>query len=306
MNCGDNLQRKPSTSCEEFTVQSKATLHQMLRAREFIVAPGAYDCIGANAVQQAGFPALYMTGMGTSLSRHGLPDYGLVTMSEMVANASAIASSVAIPVIADADTGYGNELNMVRTVHEYERQGIAAIHIEDQVFPKRCGHLGQKQVVPAAEFVSKIRAAVNARSSKDFLIIARTDANAVHGFEDAVSRANAALDVGANFALVEAPETIAQLEAVPRLVHGPCVLNVLVGGRSPLLPLHQIQEMGYRCVLLSDLLLNAALGAYDRALQGTHAMHEVLHLDPTAPPAAIFSRFGAAAWDGVRPQHEPA
>lgn len=282
-------------------MQSKATLHQRLRAGEFIVAPGAYDCICANAVQQAGFPALYMTGMGTSLSRLGLPDYGLATMSEMVTNASAIATSVAIPVIADADTGYGNELNMVRTVHEYERHGIAAIHIEDQVFPKRCGHLGQKQVVPAAEFVSKIHAAVNARSSEDFLIIARTDANAVHGLDDAVSRANAALDVGADFALIEAPETIAQMEAVPRLVHGPCVLNVLVGGRSPLLPLHQIQEMGYRCVLLSDLLLNAALGAYDSALQRTLAMHEVLHLDPTAPPAAIFSRFGAAAWDRVRP-----
>ena len=282
-------------------MKQKRSIGQMLQAEEFIVAPGAYDCICANAVQQAGFPTLYMTGMGTSLSRLGLPDYGLATMSEMVANASAIATSVSIPVIADADTGYGNELNMMRTVREYERHGIAAIHIEDQVFPKRCGHLGQKRVVPAAEFVSKIRAAVSARASEEFLIIARTDANAVTGFDDAIDRANAALDAGADLALVEAPESIAQLEAVPQRVHGPCVLNVLIGGRSPLLPLCQIQQMGYRCVLLSDLLLNAALGAYDDALRRTLAMHEVLRLDATAPPAAIFSRFGAAEWDSVRP-----
>ncbi len=282
-------------------MEQKRSIRQMLHAGEFIVAPGAYDCICANAVQQAGFPTLYMTGMGTSLSRLGLPDYGLATMSEMVANASAIATSVSIPVIADADTGYGNELNMIRTVREYERHGIAAIHIEDQVFPKRCGHLGQKRVVPAAEFVSKIRAAVSARVSEEFLIIARTDANAVTGFDDAIDRANAALDAGADLALVEAPESIAQLEAVPQRVHGPCVLNVLIGGRSPLLPLRQIQQMSYRCVLLSDLLLNAALGAYDHALQRTLAMHEVLRRDATAPPAAIFSRFGAAAWDSVRP-----
>ena len=285
---------------------TKTTLRHMLHTGEFIVAPGAFDCIGANAVERAGFPALYMTGMGTSLSRLGLPDYGLATMSEMVNNASAIAASVPIPVIADADTGYGNELNMVRTVHEYERHGVAGIHIEDQVFPKRCGHLGQKRVVPATEFVSKIHAAVKARSSEDFIIIARTDANGVTGLEDALGRANAALDVGADFALVEAPETLAQLELIPQRVHGPCVLNMLVGGRSPLLPLRHVKEMGYRCVLLSDLLLNAALGAYDDALQRTlHRQHETLHLDTIEPPAAIFSRFGAAEWDSVRPPHEP-
>lgn len=277
------------------------TIRQMMNDGDFIIAPGAFDCISANAVQHAGFSALYMTGMGTSLSRLGLPDYGLATMSEMVANASAISTSVSIPVIADADTGYGNELNMVRTVREYERHGIAGIHIEDQVFPKRCGHLGQKRVVPAAEFVSKISSAVKARTREDFIIIARTDANAVTGLEDAIARANAALDVGADFALVEAPESMEQLESIPRRVHGPCVLNMLLGGRSPLVPLHQVNQIGYRCVLLSDLLLNAALGAYDSALARTQMVQSVLQLDSVAPPADIFSRFGAEDWDRVRP-----
>ena len=181
-------------------------LRSLLRQDGMTIAPGAYDCVTATLIARAGFPAVYMTGAGTAAS-HGYPDYGLLTMSEMVENAGRIAGAVDVPVIADADTGYGNELNVVRTVREFERRGVAAIHIEDQVFPKKCGHLDDKEIIPFDDYIAKIRAAVDARRSPDFLIIARTDARAVVGFEEAIKRANAALAAGAEMAFVEAPQT---------------------------------------------------------------------------------------------------
>jgi 2-methylisocitrate lyase-like PEP mutase family enzyme len=281
-------------------MNSAGRLRQLLLNNEFIVAPGAFDCLSAKAVELAGFSAIYMTGMGTSASRLGLPDYGLATMSEMVANASAMAATVKIPVIADADTGYGNELNMARTVHEYERHGAAGIHIEDQVFPKKCGHLDKKQVIPRNEFVSKIRAAVSARLDPDFIIIARTDCNAVMGFEEAIARANAALAVGADLALVEAPESMEQMEQIPQRVQGPCVLNMLLGGKSPLLSLADVESLGYRVVLLSDVLLGAAIAAYDSALDTVRTSRDPLHFPNTLAVKDIFQRLGAAKWDKLR------
>ncbi len=277
-----------------------ARLRESIDSGEFIVAPGAYDCLSAKAVELAGFSAIYMTGMGTSASRLGLPDYGLATMTEMVSNAHAMSSTVDIPIIADADTGYGNELNMTRAVHEYERSGAAGIHIEDQVFPKKCGHLDKKQVIPREEYIRKIAAAVAARQSPDFIIIARTDSNAVLGYEEAVARANAALDVGADLALVEAPESMAQLEEIPMRVNGPCVLNMLIGGKSPLLPLHAVKQLGYRAVLLSDVLLGAAIHAYDDALDVVRNSTEPLRFSRKLTPKDIFQRLGADNWDNLR------
>ena len=199
-----------------------ARLRELLAGEALVVAPGAYDCLTARMVEQAGFPAVYMTGAGTAASL-GYPDYGLVTMSEMAANAARIAAAVAAPVIADADTGFGNELNVVRTVREYAAAGVAALHIEDQVFPKRCGHLDRKQVIGADEFVSKVRAAAENRPDPDLVLIARTDARAVLGFEEAVERANRALQAGADVAFVEAPQTLEELADVPRRVEGPCL-----------------------------------------------------------------------------------
>ncbi len=285
-------------------MSSKGDLRQLLSGHDFIVAPGAFDCLSAMCVERAGFSAIYMTGMGTSACKLGLPDYGLATMSEMVANASAMATTVGIPIIADADTGYGNELNMARTVHEYERHGAAGIHIEDQCFPKKCGHLDKKQVVPRAEFIRKIRAAVGARQSPDFIIIARTDSNAVMGFEEAIARANEAIDVGADLALVEAPESIQQLEEIPQRVQGPCVLNMLLGGKSPVLSLHEVRMLGYRMVLLSDVLLCAALSAYDGALRKVRTSPSPLCFDGTVPPKEIFHRLGAEKWDRLRTERE--
>src|SRR5580658_8374670 len=240
-------------------------LRELLRQDGMITAPGAYDCITARMIEQAGFGAVYMTGAGTAAAL-GYPDYGLVTMSEMVENAGRIAAAVSVPVIADADTGYGNELNVVRTVREYEQHGVAGIHIEDQGFPKKCGHLENKAIIPLEDYVAKIRAAVSARSDPDFLIIARTDARAVLGFEEAIRRANASLDAGADMAFVEAPETLEEVASVPRFVHGPCLLNTVWRGKTPDVALDDAQAMGYKLAILPVLLFNAVVGVCDRML----------------------------------------
>src|SRR5579863_2769417 len=213
-------------------MSNASKLRDLLRQEGMVTAPGAYDCITARLIEQAGFSAVYMTGAGTAAAL-GYPDYGLVTMSEMVENAGRIAAAVKAPVIADADTGYGNELNVTRTVREYEQRGVAGIHIEDQGFPKKCGHLDDKEIVPREDWLAKLRAAVAARRSSDFTIIARTDSRAVAGFDEAIARANAAIAAGADMVFVEAPQTLEEVAAVPRLVKGPCLLNVVRHGKTP-------------------------------------------------------------------------
>lgn len=274
-------------------------LRKMLRGDDIVAAPGAYDGITARLIEQAGFSAIYMTGAGTSASK-GYPDFGLLTMSEMVENAGVLARSVAIPVIADADTGYGNELNVTRTVREYEMRGVAAIHIEDQVAPKRCGHLDGKEIVPRQDFIAKIRAAVAARHDPDFLIIARTDARAVDSMGEAIWRANHALAAGADMAFVEAAQSMDELNLIPRLVNGPCLLNVVKGGKTPDVTLDQAREAGYKLVILPSLLLVSVVEACDRALQSLK--------ETGAPPASSsgpgvhdrFRRFGADEWNAIR------
>jgi 2-methylisocitrate lyase-like PEP mutase family enzyme len=273
------------------------TLRQQLGAPGMVVAPGAYDAIGARLIEQAGFGAVYMTGAGTSAAR-GFPDFGLLTLGEMVENAATMARTVNIPLIADADTGYGNELNVTRTVREYEARGVAAIHIEDQVSPKRCGHLDGKDVVSREAFVSKIRAAVEARRGSEFMIIARTDARAMFDLDEAVWRANAALEAGADMAFVEAMQTMDEVAAVPRRVQGPCLLNVVPGGRTPVFDLREAEAMGYKLAILPGLMLKAALEAGDAAL----AELKATHLPPkvTQSVAQTFRRFGADEWDALR------
>jgi len=274
-------------------------LRTLLRGEAMVVAPGAYDGLTAKLVAQAGFRAVYMTGAGTSVS-HGYPDFGLLTMSEMVENAARIVRSVDVPVIADADTGYGNELNVFRTVQEYESRGVAAIHIEDQVSPKRCGHLDDKEIVPRDDYIAKIRAAVAARRDGDFMIIARTDARAVAGLDEAIARANASLGAGADMAFVEAPQTMDELAAVPKRVAGPCLLNVVRGGKTPEIDLRQAQQMGYRLAIVPGLLLKAVIGACDEMLaelKATH-VHPVPRSDMTV--RAAFNRVGAEEWDALR------
>ena len=274
-------------------------LRELLRAGGLVAAPGAYDCITARLVEQAGFSAVYMTGAGTAATL-GYPDYGLVTMSEMADNAGRLAAAVRIPVIADADTGYGNELNVVRTVREFEQRGVAGIHIEDQGFPKKCGHLENKVVIPLEEYAAKIRAAAAAKRDPDFLIIARTDARAVLGFEEAIRRAKAALEAGADMAFVEAPQTREEVAAVPRLVHGPCLLNVVWRGKTPDIPLDEAQAIGYKLAILPAVLFTAVIGVCDAMLAELRRTRR--HPLPAADlsPAEAFRRFGAQEWDHVR------
>ena len=252
------------------TESSRALLGQLIARRAGLMVPGAYDGVSARLVEHAGFEAVYMTGYGTSASRLGLPDLGFAGLAEMVENVRQIAAAVRIPLIADADTGYGGPLAVARTVRAYEDAGAAALHLEDQVWPKRCGHLAGKEVVPAEEMVARIRAAVEARRDPALTLIARTDAIAVTGFDDALARAEAYAKAGADVAFVEAPTTIAQIEAIPKAVSVPCLFNYAPGGRSPLLPVARLRDLGYAIVLLPVQSLFAAaraVGDYLAALR---------------------------------------
>jgi 2,3-dimethylmalate lyase len=240
-------------------MKATATLRQLLREPGIIVAPGAYDCLTAKLIEREGFPAVYMTGAGTALTRLGQPDLGFATLSEMVANAAAMASTVAIPLIADADTGYGGSLNVYRTVREYEKAGVAALHIEDQVFPKRCGHLDGKHVVPIEEMVIKLRAAVEARTDGDFVLIARTDALAVTGLDDTLRRCHAYAEAGADVLFVEALRTGEEIARLVREVDVPLLYNFVEHGKSPLLPVAELQRLGFKMVIFPGSIMLAVL-----------------------------------------------
>ena len=276
-----------------------ARFRELLHRDGIIVAPGAYDCITARMIARAGFDCVYMTGAGTAAAL-GYPDFGLVTMSEMVDNAGRIAGAVELPVIADADTGYGNELNVTRTVREYEARGVAGIHIEDQGFPKKCGHLDDKEIVPREEWMAKIRAAVGARRSPDFAIIARTDARAVAGFDEAVARGNAALAAGADMVFLEAPQTLDEVAAVPRLITGPCLLNVVHGGKTPDVAFADAERMGYKLAIVPGLLIKSVVGICEQALSELKAdgRHPALVKEMTV--REVFQVSGADEWDALR------
>ncbi|RKF33364.1 oxaloacetate decarboxylase [Paraburkholderia fungorum] len=275
------------------------TLRALLAKPELVVAPGVYDGLTARLAAQAGFPAVYMTGAGTAAAR-GFPDFGLLTMTEMVENAGVIARSASVPVIADADTGFGNELNVTRTIREYEMRGVAAIHIEDQVSPKRCGHLDGKEIVSRQDFLANIRAAAAARTNPDFVLIARTDARAVAGMEEAIWRANAALEAGADVAFVEAAQGLDEVASIPRMVNGPCLLNIVRGGKTPDVNLRDVQEMGYRIAILPSMLLSSIIEVCDVMLK---TLRETQMPPTSAGHPSVrqrFQRLGADEWDALR------
>ena len=247
---------------------ARPRLRELLARPEPLVAPGAYDALSARLVEQAGFDVVYMTGFGTTASLAGRPDVGLLTGTEMVDNARRIAAAVDVPVIADADTGYGNAINVVRTVQAYEQAGVAGIHLEDQVMPKKCGHMSGKAVIPADEMVGKIRAAVAARRDPDFLLIARTAAAAVEGLSAAIDRARAYADAGADVLFVEAPTSEDDIARVAEELRGvaPLVFNWAEGGRTPPIPLARIAELGFALVLFPIGTLLAATAGIRRLL----------------------------------------
>lgn len=283
-------------------MNQRAALKNLMKTQDMLVLPGAYDCITARLIERAGFPAAYMTGAGTA-AICGYPDYGLATMSEMVQNAGRIAATINIPLISDADTGYGNELNVIRTVREFERIGVAGIHIEDQVFPKKCGHLDNKELIPLDDYLVKIRAASEARTDRDFLIIARTDSRAVLGFEEAVRRSNAALATGADMVFLEAPQTIDEVLSVPKLVKGPCLLNVVRGGKTPDLDLKDARKAGYKIAIVPGLLLFSVVATCEEVLDDLKRTDRHPKLAKDLTVRQIFSRFGADEWDPLRERY---
>ena len=233
----------------------KATtrLRQLIADGDVVVAPGVYDGLSARLAARAGFRAVYATGGGIARGM-GYPDLGLLSLREIVERLANIVEQVEVPVIADADTGYGNALNVRRTVREFERAGVAAFHLEDQTFPKRCGHYDDKAVVPTAEMVQKLRAAREALTDPDLVLIARTDALAVEGLDAALERAQAYHAAGADVIFVEAPTSEAEIETIARRVTAPKLINMFQGGKTPLVPLAKLRELGYRIVIIpSDL-----------------------------------------------------
>jgi 2-methylisocitrate lyase-like PEP mutase family enzyme len=267
----------------------RRTLRRLVEPKNGLVVPGAYDGVSARLVERAGFPAVYMTGYGTSASRLGLPDLGYAGLAEMSDHARNLAAAVSIPLIADADTGYGNALGVRRTVQAYEAAGVAALHIEDQVAPKRCGHLSGHQIVPLAEFAGKIRAAVDARRDPDLMIIARTDAISAVGFDEALRRGEAAAKAGADVLFIEAPRDEAQVERVARAFDTPLLYNYASGGRSPMLPFPRLRALRYAIIILPVDTLLVATKAMTEFLAALRTGDDVRSLGEHAVPFAEFN-----------------
>lgn len=238
---------------------STSRFRESLESEGILVAPGAYDAASAKLAEQAGAEVVYMSGSSVSTSVHGYPDVGLTTLTEMTDRARRMVTAVDVPVFADADTGYGNPINVRRTVEEFERAGVAGVHLEDQVFPKKCGHFDGKDVVSTDEMVGKVRAAADARADDDFVVIARTDARAVEGFEAAIERSEAYLAAGADVIFFEAPESVDELEAVADRIDAPLLANMTEGGRTPMLTAAELDELGYDIALFPATGFKAVL-----------------------------------------------
>ena len=245
---------------------SRRKLKRLLARRQLLIAPGVFDGLSARLVEEAGFEAIYLSGGAVARSM-GVPDIGLLTMSEVIERAAQVVAAVKIPVIADADTGYGNALNLVRAVREFERAGVAAIHIEDQVTPKRCGHLEGKGVISLAEMEKKLAAALQSRTDPDFTIIGRTDSRAIHGLDDAIHRGKSFARLGVDAVFVEAPQSEAELETIARsITEAPLMVNMFKGGKTPLLPASRLEEMGFRIAIFPSEAQRAAIYAMREAL----------------------------------------
>ena len=250
-------------------------MHNRVSRREFrnmlipgaaVLLPGVANALAARVVADLGFPVAYVTGAGIANTFLGVPDIGLVSVTELAEHVAAIRDAFPGPLVVDADTGFGNAMNLVRTVQLLERAGADALQIEDQVFPKRCGHFTGKQVIPTAEMVTKIKAAVDTRRDGDLLIIARTDAIAPEGFEEAIARAAAYHEAGADVTFVEAPTSMEQIADIPRLLPWPQLLNIVIGGRTPELPNEKVKELGYAGVIYANVALQSALLGMQAAL----------------------------------------
>lgn len=250
-------------------MKATTALRRLMREAGAVVAPGAYDGLSARLVEQAGFRTVYASG-GAIARSMGIPDLGLLSMSEIVERLTTMVDSVTLPLIADADTGYGNALNAQRTIKAFQRAGIAGFHIEDQVFPKRCGHYDDKAIVPTVEMQQKIRAVRDASEDEEFVLIARTDGLAVEGFEATIDRAHSYIEAGADMIFVEAPTSVDQIEQIAELLPYPKLINMFHGGKTPLVPVPRLSELGYKLVIIPSDLQRAAIGAMQKALAAIH------------------------------------
>ena len=268
-----------------------AVLRKLLAQPGLLRAPGVFEGLGAHLVRRAGFSAAYLTGAGVAVSGYGLPDIGLVTGSEMAERVALVVEASGLPVIADADTGYGNAVNVVRTVRTYERAGVAAIQLEDQAFPKRCGHLTGKELVGADDFVRKLHAALDAREA-DTVVIARTDARGPAGIDEAVSRAKRYAAEGADLIFVEAPESRDEIERVAAEVDAPLVFNVVPSGRSPEIGEDDLERLGYKLAIYPGALLGPVVSAMATSLAGLGGRPAAEAIGPSG----VFGLVGLGEW----------
>jgi 2-methylisocitrate lyase-like PEP mutase family enzyme len=277
------------------TTPARQRLTELLDKHELIIAPGVFDGISAQLTKRTGHVAAYMTGAGVAASGFGLPDIGLVTATEMADRARMIVGALGdIPLIADADTGYGAPMNVVRTMRSYDAAGVAAIQLEDQVFPKRCGHLPNKQVVDAAVFEQTLAAALDARSDDGLLVVARTDARAPLGLDAAIERANRYAQAGADVIFVEAPQDTGEIERIARDVDAPLLINLVLGGMTPLESASRLQELGYAIAIHpANLLVQATFGML-KSLCELNGTDGAAHMGTT--PADFFNLVGMAEW----------
>jgi len=264
-------------------VKSTQRLRDLLARPGAVMAPGVADALNARLVKRHGFEAVYMTGAGTTAVRLGMPDVGLLTATEMIDNAGRIAEASGLPLIADADNGYGGVLNVRRTIQGFERAGVAGVHLEDQVIPKRCGHLAGKQVVPVEEAIAKIRAAADARTDPDFVIIARTDAVAVEGFDAALERAAKYREAGADVLFIEAPNAEQLPKIAPRFKGVPLLYNMATSGKTPFLSKAEIERLGFKLIIYPNWMMLAAIKAASEVLETLKKEGSIASLAPQVP-----------------------
>jgi len=241
-------------------------LRDLLRQRRAVLLPGAANALAARVIEDLGFEAVYVTGAGVTNTFLGVPDIGLISVSELAEHVAAMRGAIALPLIVDAETGFGNAINVGRTVRLLERSGANAIQLEDQEFPKRCGHFSGKGVVPRAEMVQKIRAAVDARIDADLVIMARTDAIAVNGFDDAIERALSYIEAGADMTFIEAPRSNEHIAEIPKRLPVPQLINIVAGGLTPMIAFDELDKMGYAMVLYANAALQASVAGMQKVL----------------------------------------
>jgi 2-methylisocitrate lyase-like PEP mutase family enzyme len=241
-------------------------LRDILKERKAVLLPGAANALTARVIEDIGFQAIYVTGAGVTNTSLGMPDIGLISVTELANHVSAMRDVVSLPLIVDADTGFGNAINVTRTIQILERSGANAIQLEDQDFPKKCGHFSGKSVISRAEMVQKIHAAVDARNDADLIIVARTDAIATNGFEDAMERAAAYIEAGADMTFVEAPRTKEQIAEIPKRLPVPQFINIVAGGLTPMIGLDELEKMGFSTILYANAALQASLAGMQKVL----------------------------------------